>query len=138
MQEAHLNSTSYSLELISKFYNLTQEEKEEYLIGETNEQKLRYFYLIHKFFKGKSLKDRTKIENEGGLLEACMGECSTVMYGLPYCRISLRGSLQCSYLANVRQPHNPFFVCNYFYKLGEQKPQSAIVPELFRRDFSKN
>ncbi|MFT4244797.1 MAG: hypothetical protein ACMXYB_05080 [Candidatus Woesearchaeota archaeon] len=110
-------------------YNYNSEQK---LIGKTSEEKKRYLYLITKFFEGETLWERTKLEQEGGLIERCMGECSSEFFGDYFCLASSKNNITCPYARNRVEGGNPYQICSYFKELHEQNPRSNLVYELFQ------
>ena len=105
---------------------------EKKLIGKTEEERSRYLYLITKFFNGKTLWERTKLEQGGGLVERCMGECSSDFFGDQFCLASSTVDIECPYAGNRVEGGNPYQMCDYFKNLYKQNPSANIVPELFQ------
>ena len=105
---------------------------EKKLIGNTLEERERYLYLIQKFFGGKTLWDRTELECEGGLIERCMGECSSDLHGKPFCLASFRVDVECPYAGNRVKGGNPYHTCTYFSILAQNMNSGGINPENFR------
>ena len=93
----------------------------------------RYQYLIDKFFDGVPLEKRTQINNYFGMLESCMGECSSFFFGDHFCMASFGYDIQCPYLGDRVNGGNPFAKCKYLDEVrGVIDENSYIVPYFFR------
>lgn len=77
---------------------------------------LRKKYLINKFFNGKSLEERTKIENIDYFTKYCGGENTLYLLGNNYCPGALSNNLfNCPYLSYYKD-HNNLKTCMYHDK----------------------
>lgn len=103
------------------------------LLGNTKDEQERYLYLINKFFDGKTLWERTKIDNNSGLVGLCMGECSIFIHGDYFCRASFGNDISCPYAGERVDGGNPFQKCGYFEELLKNiKGEKCVDPEYFR------